>query len=292
MQYNAVIAYPAPSRTHETTALHLLASSYVDPCSGWNTHAYQGTCMHSTTHKAIMLRAVQLFSSLSDDLLVEVADLLEEVEFDAGVVIFQEGDDGAAMYIIVEGRVRVHRGGRTLNELETYAVFGEMSALDPEPRSASVTTIEYTRLLRLEQAALHQLMEKHPGVASGVIRILCQHLRARLADMVDDFHYLQQVARLTRAAAAVEAGIYEPDSVDEVARRTDALGQLSRVFQRMIREVYAREQRLQQEVQELRIEVDIARQARQVAQITSTDYFQHLRSKAQDLRNLLDRQEE
>ena len=191
------------------------------------------------------------------------------------------------MYIIVIGRVRVHRGGRTLNMLEKYAVFGEMSALDPEPRSASVTTVDNTRLLQLKQAAVQQLMATQPGVARDIIRILCQHLRARLADMVEDYQYMQQVTRLTEAAAAVEASIYEPEIVEEVTHRTDALGQLARVFQRMIREVYAREQYLQRQVQELRIEVDKARQAHQVAQITDTDYFQQLRSKAHDLRNLL-----
>ena len=248
--------------------------------------------MLSTGEKVRFLRAVSLFATTTDDLLTEVAGLLEEVGCDAGATIFHEGDQGATMYIIVEGRVRVHRGGRTLNILEKYAVFGEMSALDPEPRSASVTTVENTRLLRLEQAAVHQLMASHPGMASAIIRILCQHLRARLADMVEDYQYLQQVARLTEAAAAVEARVYEPEIVEEVTHRTDALGQLARVFQRMIREVYAREQHLQRQVQELRIEVDKARQAHQVAEITATDYFQQLRSKAHDLRNLLERQEE
>ena len=72
-----------------------------------------------------------------------------------------------------------------------------------------------------------------------------------------------------------------------MTKRTDALGQLARVFQRMIREVYAREQRLQQQVQELRIEVDKARQAQQVHKITGTDYFRQLRGKANDLREQL-----
>ena len=100
------------------------------------------------------------------------------------------------------------------------------------------------------------------------------------------------MARLTAAASAVESGIYTPESVDEVTQRTDALGQLARVFQRMIREVYAREQRLQEEVQALRIEVDKARQTQQVSKITGTDYFRQLRSKANDLRNLLGGDEE
>lgn len=71
------------------------------------------------------------------------------------------------------------------------------------------------------------------------------------------------------------------------------MGQLARVFQRMALEVYAREQRLKQQVQELRIEIDRTRQAQQVDQITGTDYFKTLRRKAQDLRgNLEDTEEE
>jgi hypothetical protein len=107
--------------------------------------------------------------------------------------------------------------------------------------------------------------------------------------MSEDFEYMQQFAKLTAAAAAIEAGIYDPESLDDVAARPDALGQLARLFQRMERAVSAREQRLRQEVQELRIVIDEARQARQVAEITATDYFQCLRSQAQQLRNIVER---
>lgn len=103
-----------------------------------------------------------------------------------------------------------------------------------------------------------------------------------------EVEYLSQVTCVTDAAAAIEAEIFEPGSLETVAARTDALGQLARVFQRMAREVYAREQRLKQEVQELRIELDEVRQARQLAEITDTQYFQQLEAKAEDLRKIID----
>jgi DNA-binding response OmpR family regulator len=96
--------------------------------------------------------------------------------------------------------------------------------------------------------------------------------------------YLRQVTRLTEAAAAVESESYDPDSLTEIGERTDALGQLARVFQRMAREVALREQRLKQQVQALRIEIDRAREATQVAEITETDYFRTLQERASDLR--------
>ena len=66
--------------------------------------------------------------------------------------------------------------------------------------------------------------------------------------------------------------------------REDALGNLARIFQRMAREVQARERALRQQVIELRIEIDEAKSARQVAEITETDYFRDLQRKADALR--------
>jgi two-component system, cell cycle response regulator len=106
-----------------------------------------------------------------------------------------------------------------------------------------------------------------------------------------ELSYLHQVARLTAAAAAIEAEDFDPESLSGLAERTDGLGQLTRLFQRMVREYHRREQQLKQQVRELRIEVDQTRQAQQVGKITGSDYFQELRSKAAELRELLEGKE-
>jgi CRP-like cAMP-binding protein len=238
--------------------------------------------------KQQILRTVPLFTETPDAILAEVAQLLETVRCPAETTLITQGEEGDAMYILIAGQVRVHSGGRTLAILEAGSVFGEMAALDPEPRSASVTALTDLSLLRLARAALHQLIGHRPEISLGVIHVLCQTLRARTTAMVDDYAYLQQVAQLTAAAAGVEAGIYQPEAIESVTQRSDALGQLARVFQRMIREVANREEQLQQQVQELRIEVDKARQSQQVNKITGTDYFRQLRSKANALRDQLE----
>ena len=107
--------------------------------------------------------------------------------------------------------------------------------------------------------------------------------RKRLRDQEVD--YLQQVGRITAAAAAIKANTFQAESLDEVAKRPDELGQLAQVFQDMARQVYAREQQLQRQVQRLRIEIDQARKAREVADITESEYFQQLLGKADELRN-------
>jgi CheY-like chemotaxis protein/HAMP domain-containing protein len=106
--------------------------------------------------------------------------------------------------------------------------------------------------------------------------------KKRLRDQ--EIEYLHNVDHVIAAAAAVESGEFDPETLARVATRRDELGRLARVFQRMAREVQAREQRLKQEVQQLRIEIDEARTARQVAEITETDYFQDLQRKADQLR--------
>jgi two-component system, cell cycle response regulator len=106
--------------------------------------------------------------------------------------------------------------------------------------------------------------------------------KKRLHDL--ELEYIEQVGYVADAATAVENATFAPESLDAVAARDDALGQLARVFQRMAREVAAREQALEREVRQLRIEIDATRAATQVAEITETDYFQDLQRKADELR--------
>jgi two-component system cell cycle response regulator len=110
--------------------------------------------------------------------------------------------------------------------------------------------------------------------------------KKRLHDL--ELEYIEQVGYVVDAATAVENGTFDPVTLDTVAARHDALGQLARVFRRMAREVTAREQALKQEVRQLRIEIDEGRAATQVAEITESDYFQELQRKAQELRSLGD----
>lgn len=241
--------------------------------------------MAAYTEKSATLRVVKLFAELPDALIEEIATLVQEVTFAADETIFHQGDYGDAMYVIVAGQVQIHSGGRTLGIMEKDGVFGEMAILDPEPRSAAATAITDTQLLRLSRTSLTELIATQPALATGLLQNLCRQLRARTTVMVEDYHYLQRVAQLTTAASQVEEGIYVPQQIDNVAERTDALGQLARVFQRMIREVYAREEKLRQQVQQLRIEIDKSKTARQVAAITGTDYFRTLQEKAREMRD-------
>jgi two-component system cell cycle response regulator len=106
--------------------------------------------------------------------------------------------------------------------------------------------------------------------------------RKRLYDL--EREYLEQVGHVVDAAGAVEDGTFDAVMLDDVAVRDDALGNLARIFQHMACEVAARERALQEQLRELRIEIDEAKAARQVAEITGTDYFRDLQRRADALR--------
>lgn len=175
-------------------------------------------------------------------------------------------------------------------EMDGYEVLGQMRA-DKVLRDVPVIVI----------SAMDDMESVVKGIALGAEDYLPKTfdpilLQTRIGTCLEkkrlhdkETEYLQQVEVVTAAAGAVEAGNFTVESLDGIAARQDALGQLGRVFQRMAREVYAREQSLKQQLQELRIQIDEAKKAREVAEITESDYFRQLRANVSDLRKILDK---
>lgn len=93
------------------------------------------------------------------------------------------------------------------------------------------------------------------------------------------------VQHLTRAAGDLEQGVYRADVLVQAVSRQDDLGRLARVFDRMARQVCAREARLQRQIHELRLQIDEAKRARDVARIVESEYFQELQDRARKLRS-------
>ena len=128
----------------------------------------------------MLLRTVDFFATTDPDILAAVAGILEEVEVSAGERIIQAGELGSSMYITVDGRVRVHDGETTLAEFGRGQVFGELSALDPEQRTASVSACVDTKLLRLDHEALFEMMGQRVEVAHAIIRFLVRRYGRRI----------------------------------------------------------------------------------------------------------------
>jgi CheY-like chemotaxis protein len=170
-------------------------------------------------------------------------------------------------------------------EIDGYQVLEQMKA-DPSLREIPVIMIsavdELESTVRCIELGAQDYLPKPFNPVLLRARLTACLERKQLRDQEID--YLRQVGRVTAAAAAIKNNAFHKESLDEVAGRTDELGQLAQVFQEMAIQVYAREQRLQQQVQQLRIEIDHARKTREVADITESEYFQQLLGKADELR--------
>jgi len=105
-----------------------------------------------------------------------------------------------------------------------------------------------------------------------------------VASMVLARRVTRPIDQLRDAAAAVEAGRFDPASLSSLTQRPDELGKLAQVFTRMALEVRAREQGLIRQVQALQIEIDEVRKKQQVEEITSSRYFQELQQRVGRLR--------
>jgi len=129
--------------------------------------------------KVLILKSLSIFKDTPEHILADLAPLMEEEEYEQGILIFKEGEIGDCMYIIHQGEVNIHKGGTTLAILKQKEVFGELSLLDAEVRSASATTHTDCVLFRIEQEPFYELIDNRPEVARGFIKILCQRLRAQ-----------------------------------------------------------------------------------------------------------------
>lgn len=127
--------------------------------------------------KALALRAAPLFSTLSADALMPVAGLCQQVDLAPGQVLFDAGEVGDSMFVVVTGAVRVMRGSELVARLGPGETVGEMGALDLEPRSATVIASEASRLIRLERNDLMDLLTDYPELMRSLAAMLVDRIR-------------------------------------------------------------------------------------------------------------------
>lgn len=133
--------------------------------------------MITTVEKVLFLQGVPLFAGLPGEELAQIALIAEEVRAEAGEEILREGEPGDALFLVIEGGLRVLRGGSPVSRLGEREVFGEMALLDPGPRSATVRSETEVRLLRIQSDDFAELLDLRPQIARGVIQVLVRRLR-------------------------------------------------------------------------------------------------------------------
>lgn len=129
-----------------------------------------------------LLRQIPLFELLDDDELKSLAAQLDQKHYLKGQMIFSEGDPGGMMYVVQSGKVEVFikdTGGDMvhLDDVEKGEIFGELSLLDNEPRSANAKAIEDTMLYVIDRHDLEILFQSHLHAAFDVMAMLGKRIR-------------------------------------------------------------------------------------------------------------------
>src|SRR5581483_922311 len=157
-----------------------------------------------------LLRRVPVFSTLSREDLAHVGRVAMSRRFEAGAVVFKEGDEGSTCFIVRTGQaraIREHPDGRsiTLAHFGPGDIFGEMAMLDGERRSATVEATEDTEAIAILSADMHRLLREHPDISVKLIAALGRRLRdtnERLARQSFQTVQSRVAAALTQLVAA------------------------------------------------------------------------------------------
>ena len=94
-----------------------------------------------------------------------------------GTLIFQEGDKADGLFIVKSGQVAIRLGNRTLAELTTNNIFGEMALIDDAPRSATAVAVTDVELVPISEKQFLFLVSQTPFFALKVMRVLARRLR-------------------------------------------------------------------------------------------------------------------
>lgn len=146
------------------------------------------------SERITILKSIAIFKDLENSLLKDIALGLSSKSLHANEILFEKGDKDYSLYIIVNGKLRVHIGDHTFAYFANNQYIGEYSLVDSTPRSASVTAVEDAELLRLDQKTFHNLIEKRSEISIAMLKGLVFRLR--------DYNMLE--AELTRKNLEIE----------------------------------------------------------------------------------------
>jgi CRP/FNR family transcriptional regulator, cyclic AMP receptor protein len=150
----------------------------VETISKARADAAPGAGVRVRRRSADALARVPLFSGLSRRHLQQVADAADEVRFRQGSVVVKEGDLGQTLFAILEGQVKVTRGGRRLTTMGPGEFFGEIALIDRGPRTATVVADTPLVAVRLFRRSFLKLLEREPKIGEKVLATLAMRLRA------------------------------------------------------------------------------------------------------------------
>ena len=137
--------------------------------------------MLTEADKLEFLQNTELFSEVPEVELKAISQIATEVAYPADSILFEEGDEGDSLYLIVDGKVSlIKEGTEVLFFDEKGYCLGEIALIDRKPRSATVKMVKPTQFLRITRNDLFSAMVRVPRIAIGMFRVLNAKIRRDL----------------------------------------------------------------------------------------------------------------
>lgn len=138
------------------------------------------------------ISTVPLFATLDDDARAALLGAMHEITLRRGEVLFNEGDPGDRLYLVIDGKMKLgHSSGdgreNLLAILGPGELLGELTLFDPGERTATATAVAVTQLLELQHDPFMEIVDTRPELAKHMLRALAVRLRKTneaLADLV------------------------------------------------------------------------------------------------------------
>ncbi|MFD0681739.1 MULTISPECIES: Npt1/Npt2 family nucleotide transporter [unclassified Paenibacillus] len=165
---------------------HQVVSSLPEAAAAASAELGHADSVADSTHnnkilrRVLILQKIELFSHLTQDDFIRLAQMVDEVEYEAGEAICSAGDFGDSMFGIIEGNVRVHRGSETFATLGEGEYFGEMAIIDSGPRSADCTAIGQTVLLQLQKDQVFSFCFQNIDLLRSMMQVLADRVKGML----------------------------------------------------------------------------------------------------------------
>ncbi len=235
------------------------------------------------------IKQVPLFFGLPAEILGNLAERSKVYQLEKDDILFRQGSVGDSLYIITKGKVKVFIENNIEGEL-TLILFGpgefigEMAILEQKPRSASVAAIGHVELIELKRDDLLEILSAQPVLAISMMQSLASRLRFTSTYLTKTMDWTRQIAEGHYNSAIEQIKSVKSSVADLSLSDEDKAQKFLTSFFQMIEDVKNREESLKSTVQQLRVEIDEVKRAKQVSEITETDYFKELKKKVKMLR--------
>jgi CRP/FNR family cyclic AMP-dependent transcriptional regulator len=150
----------------------------------------------SFSEKVAILKRTEVFEGFPDMVLKSISDVVEEVSVNEGNTFIYKGEEGTCMYILFKGKLKVHDEDAKIAEVEPVSVIGEMAILTTEPRTASVTAMEDSKLLKINQTEFEILSDDNIDFYKSIVKLLINKLQKQNAELAEFARNARRIASL------------------------------------------------------------------------------------------------